>query len=127
MPLPGKFLAYNGIDVAIDDTKTAGMHDTGAIYDLAAPARNAMKPAGEWNRMTVTCRGARITAAINGETVTSINLDEWTKPGLRPDGSAHKFPEFAFKDRPRKGYIGLQDHGSPCWFRSIKLLPLGAQ
>jgi hypothetical protein len=24
----------------------------------------------------------------------------------------------------RSGHIGLQDHGSPCWYKNIKLLPL---
>ena len=40
-----------------------------------------------------------------------------------PDGTAHKFDE-AFKDHPRKGYLGLQDHGSPCWYKNIKLKEL---
>ena len=35
----------------------------------------------------------------------------------------YKF-DIAFKDHPRKGYIGLQDHGSNCWYKNIKLLPL---
>mgnify|MGYP000084129942 CR=1 FL=1 len=38
----------------------------------------------------------------------------------RPDGSAHKF-DIAYKDHPRKGYIGLQDHGQNCWYKNIKL------
>ena len=37
--------------------------------------------------------------------------------------TAHKF-EFAYRDHPRTGTIGLQDHGSPCWFKNIKLRPL---
>src|SRR5262245_35331952 len=34
-PRPGKDVGFNGLEVAIDDTKGAGYHDTGAIYDLA--------------------------------------------------------------------------------------------
>jgi hypothetical protein len=30
----------------------------------------------------------------------------------------------AYKDHPRQGYIGLQDHGGECWFKNIKLKPL---
>lgn len=123
-PLPGKDVGYNGLEVAIDDTSGAGYHDTGAIYDLARPTRQAMKPVGEWNRLVVTCDGPLISVVLNGERVTTMNLDEFTKPGRRPDGSEHKFPEFAYKDRPRRGYLGLQDHGSPCWFKNIKLLAL---
>src|SRR5688572_16362099 len=46
-PRPGKDVGFNGLEIAIDDTATAGLHDTGAIYDLVKPVRNAMKPAGE--------------------------------------------------------------------------------
>jgi hypothetical protein len=122
-PRPGKDVGFNGIEIAIDDTTTAGLHDTGAVYDLVKPARNAMKPVGEWNHMVITCDGPRISVALNGETVTRMNLDEWTIPNRRPDGSEHKF-DIAYKDHPRKGYIGLQDHGSPCRYKNIKLLPL---
>jgi hypothetical protein len=41
----------------------------------------------------------------------------------RRDGTPHKF-DTVFRDHPRRGYIGLQDHGSPCWFKNIKLKPL---
>ena len=34
---PGRSVAFNGIEIAIDDTTTAGYHDTGAIYDLVKP------------------------------------------------------------------------------------------
>jgi len=123
IPRPGKDVGFNGIEVAIDDTKGAGLHDTGAIYDLVPPSKNAMKPAGEWNRMVITCDGAKIIVKLNGETVTRMNLDEWTQPNRRPDGTHHKF-DVAYKDHPRKGYIGLQDHGRPCWYKNIKLRPL---
>jgi hypothetical protein len=55
-----------------------------------------------------------------------VNLDEFTEPNKRPDGTSHKF-DVAYKDHPRKGYIGLQDHGSPCWFKNIKLRELRSQ
>lgn len=122
-PRQGKDVGYNGIEVAIDDTTGAGFHDTGAIYDLVPPRRNAMKPVGQWNHLLIVCDRERISVTLNGEKVSSMNLDEWTKPNLRPDGSSHKF-DVAYKNHPRGGYIGLQDHGHPCWFRNIKIRPL---
>ncbi len=122
-PRPGKDVGFNGLEVAIDDTTTASYVDTGALYDLSQPTRNAMHPVGEWNHIEITCRGALIQIVLNSEKVNSINLDAFTKPNLRPDGTAHKFDQ-AFKDHPRKGYLGLQDHGSPCWYKNIKLKPL---
>lgn len=122
-PRPGKDVGFNGIEVQVLDSTTAGFHDTGAIYDLVKPAKNTMKPAGEWNHMVITCNKNIITVEVNGAQVTRMDLDEWPTVGKRPDGSMHKF-DFALKDHPRKGYIGLQDHGSPCWYKNIKLKPL---
>jgi hypothetical protein len=121
-PRPGRDVGFNGLEIAIDDTVTAGLHDTGALYDLVKPSRNAMKPVGQWNHIEITCAGPRISVVLNGIKVTQADLDRFVKPNLRPDGSAHKF-DVAFRDHPRRGYIGLQDHGSPCWFKNIKLKP----
>jgi hypothetical protein len=82
-----------------------------------------MKPAGEWNRIVVTCKANMITVQVNGVEVTKMDLDNWSEKNKRPDGSGHKF-DTAYKEHPRKGYIGLQDHGSDCWFKNIKLKPL---
>jgi hypothetical protein len=123
-PRPGKDVGFNGIEIAIDDTApSSGYYDTGAIYDLVKPRKNAMKTVGEWNHIEITCDKSLIGVVLNGEHVTRIDLDEWTQPNKRPDGSAHKF-DIAYKNHPRKGYIGLQDHGSDCWFKNIKLKPL---
>ena len=122
-PRPGKDVGFNGIEIAIDDTTTAGFHDTGAIYDLVKPTNNAMKPAGEWNHMVVTCDKALIAIELNGDNVSQMNLDEWPEPNKRADGTVHKF-DVAFKTHPRQGYIGLQDHGANCWYKNIKLKPL---
>jgi hypothetical protein len=55
-----------GIEVAIDDTQAAGMHDAGAFYDLVSPKLNAQKPAGEWNHMTITAKGPAMSVVLNG-------------------------------------------------------------
>ena len=123
MPRPGKDIGFNGIEIAIDDTKTAGFHDTGAIYDLVKPTKNTMKPVGEWNHIVITSDRNVLAIELNGETVSRMNLDEWPEPNKRADGTAHKF-DVAYKEHPRKGHIGMQDHGSDCWYKNIKLLPL---
>lgn len=122
-PRPGKDVGFNGIEVAIDDTSGAGYHDTGAIYDLVKPAKQAMKPIGEWNHLVITCDRNFIRVELNGEQVTTMDMDQFPEKNKRPDGSAHKF-DIAYKNHPRKGYIGLQDHGQDCWFKNIKLKPL---
>jgi hypothetical protein len=122
-PRPGKDVGFNGIEVAIDDTTGAGFHDTGAIYDLVKPAANVMKPAGQWNHLVVTCDKNLIWVELNGTRVSEMNLNDWAEKNKRPDGTSHKF-DVAFRDHPRRGYLGLQDHGGECWFKNIKLKPL---
>jgi hypothetical protein len=122
-PREGKDVGFNGLEVAIDDTTTNGFHDTGALYDLVKPSKNAMKPQGDWNHLQITCDKNRISIEVNGSEVTRTDLDQWTAANKRPDGSDHKF-DVAYKDHPRKGYIGLQDHGSDVWYKNIKLLRL---
>jgi hypothetical protein len=113
-----------GIEVAIDDTTGSGMHDSGALYDLVATKENAQKPAGEWNHMTITARGPKMTVTLNDKEVSTINLEEWNEPGKRPDGSSHKFTNVAIGKLPRAGYLGFQDHGSDCWFKNVKIKEL---
>jgi len=119
-PRPGKDVGFNGLEIAIDDTRGAGFHDTGAIYDLVKAEKNAMKPAGEWNHIRITCNRNLISVELNDDEVSRMDLDEWTEPNKRPDGTGHKF-DVAYETHPRQGYIGLQDHGSDCWYRNIKL------
>ena len=122
-PYPGKDVGWNGLEIAIEDSPTADYHDTGALYDLAKPVKQAQKPVGEWNHMVVMCVGPKLEVALNGEEVNKIDLDAFTEPFKRPDGSMHKFDR-AMKDQVRTGYIGLQDHGSNCWFKNIKFKSL---
>jgi hypothetical protein len=124
-PRPGKDVGFNGIEIAIDDTKGADYHDTGAIYDLVKPTTNAMKPPGKWNHIEILSNTNRIEVVLNGEPVTRADLSLFTEPNKRPDGSAHKF-DVAYRNHPQTGYIGLQDHGSACWFKNIKLKPLAS-
>ena len=119
-PRPGKDVGFNGIEIAIDDTTTAGYHDTGAIYDLVKPSVNAMKPAGQWNQLKLFCSRNRISVSVNGKRVSRMDTDQFSEPNKRPDGSDHKF-DVVYKDHPRLGYIGLQDHGADCWYKNIKL------
>ena len=119
----GKDYGWNAIEVQIEDTPGNNLHTTGAFYDLIAPAKNAMKPAGEWNHIVINCNRNIVTINLNGEDINRMDLDLFSQPGMRPDGTRHKFGR-AFKDQPRLGYIGLQDHGGECWYKNIKLKAL---
>jgi hypothetical protein len=115
-----------GIEIQVYDSKSEkpSKHDCGAIYDLVAPTKNTLKPLGEWNHIEITCDKNKISVSLNGEAVSSIDLDQYTKAGEGPDGAKNKFTK-ALKDFPREGLLGFQDHGQPCWFKNVKLKKLG--
>jgi len=121
--VPNFDVEYNGLEVQIEDSRTAGYYDTGAIYDLVKPTANAMKPVGEWNHVRITTDKNLIDVWLNQVHVNHMNLNEWTQPYKRPDGTKHKF-NIAWKYHSLTGYIGLQKHGGNCWFKNIKLKPL---
>jgi hypothetical protein len=112
-----------GFEMQVLTGKGSSIHDFGAVYELAKPTKNNTKGPGQWDSVEITCKGPKITVAVNGETVTTMNCDEYTEPGKGPDGSKNKFKKAA-KDFPRKGYIGLQDHGSKCWYKNIRIREL---
>jgi len=95
----------------------------GAVYDCLAPAKNPVKPPGEWNHCRIACQGSKITVALNGQQIIDMDLDRWTEAHKNPDGTPNKFPR-PMKDFARKGHVGLQDHGRPVWYRNIRLQPL---
>ena len=115
-----------GIEVQILDSvgrQKPGRNDCCSIYDCLAPSKNAEKPVGEWNHVAITCKDNKIEIVLNGEKIIDMDLDLWTEPHKNPDGSKNKY-NTAYKDMPRRGHIGFQDHGGAVWFRNIRLKPL---
>ena len=102
-----------GIEVQIYDSHAGGKdrkltdHDSGGIIPGIPPTRNAAKPAGEWNRIAVLCRGKDVTVRLNGEVVNEVKLDD---PRIQ--------------DRPKSGHIGFQDHALPLALRKIRIRKL---
>ncbi len=99
-----------GFEVQILDThgkKNPGNHDCGGVIGTAAPAKNMAKPAGEWNRYIITCKGNKLKVVLNGEQIIDLELDK-----------------SAMKDRPAEGYIGFQDEAKPVWYRNVRIKEL---
>lgn len=123
----------NSVEVQIlddADLKWADVPPTwrcAGIFGRLAPTRSAVKKAGQWNRMTITCKGPRISVLLNGELVTEIDMKKWTSVTKNPDGS--EIPSWYKKslaEMATEGHIGLQGkHGGvPIVFRNMKVKPL---
>ena len=102
----------------------------GAFFGHQAPVKSAVKAAGEWNRMTLTCQGPRIATLLNGQSVCDIDLSRWTSGTKNPDGSdipawLHGKP---WSQLPCHGRIGLQGRhaGAGIYFRNVKIQKLSS-
>ncbi|MDX1943942.1 MAG: DUF1080 domain-containing protein [Pirellulaceae bacterium] len=80
---------------------------TGSIYGAVAAEPSAFRGAEEWNDYEITCRGREIEVKLNGKVVA------------RADASTK-----ALADRPLRGAIGLQNHGSGVEYRRIEIREL---
>jgi hypothetical protein len=86
---------------------------TGSIYDVVPPSKDALKPVGEWNKITITAKGRHVTVELNGTKTVDADLDEHKDkfekhPGLKAE----------------KGHLGLQSHDGRVEFRNLFVKPL---
>ncbi|MEQ8763633.1 MAG: DUF1080 domain-containing protein [Planctomycetota bacterium] len=120
----------NSVEVQIADdhsekwSKAPKTWQCAAIFGHLPASESLVKKPGEWNRMTVICRGPNIEVMLNGKVVTKLDMTQWTSAKTNPDGS--EIPSWLSKplaDLPTKGKIGLQGKhaGAPIWFREIKI------
>ena len=99
-----------GMELQILDThgkENIGHHDCGGIIKTQAASKNMVKPAGEWNRYTITLKGNSLKVVMNGEPIIDLDLSQ-----------------SAMKDRPARGHIGFQDEAKRVWYRNVRIKEL---
>jgi hypothetical protein len=116
------------VQIRIGDDAAAGNERTGTYLGHQPATRGAAKPAGAWNRLTITAQGSRLAVVLNGEIVNDIDLARFVDAAKNPDGSPIPEPLRGqpWSLLPKKGRIGF-DAGEPgggVEFRRIHLLPL---
>ena len=99
-------------------TMDMNMHLTGENYALHAAAEKDMNPTGEWNSGRIVVEGDQVQHWLNGQVTVEFDMytDDWQ---ARVDAS--KFGVEEHYSRAPMGAIGLQDHGTPVWYRNIKI------
>jgi hypothetical protein len=114
---------YQLIDDAGYSGKLKEWQQAGANYAMhnADKSKKQLKPAGEFNSSRIRVENGHVTHWLNGEVILEYDLwtDAWYE--LSRDGKWRDYPGYGLA---RKGYIGLQDHGSPIKFRNIKIKDL---
>lgn len=98
-----------------------------AIFGHQPVTKRTVKPAGEWNHFTVTCKGQKIWIVLNGELVNECDMSLFTSATVNPDGT--KIPSWLknpMATLPLHGHIGLQGKhaGAPIYFRNIMIKEL---
>jgi hypothetical protein len=71
--------AREGYEVQLDDKAGDPIHQTGAIYDFAAPSKIVSIPPGQWNIMEIQAQGQSYTVIINGQRVTEFTGSRMTE------------------------------------------------
>ena len=104
------------------DAKRGPDRRTGALYSMIPPAEGHAKPAGEWNSSRLIVRGDHVEHWLNGTKVLDASLkDERVIAGVNKRWKdVPSIRESLTNPRPR-GYIALQHHGDPVWFRNIRI------
>jgi hypothetical protein len=117
--------AYQGMEIQLlDDDNWKGLRPEqycGAIYDVVAPKRGALKPHGEWNAMTIRAQGPHITVILNGQTIVQANLEDY-RDRVKPDPKSKKAAHPGLLNE--KGHIGFQSYNYRVDFRNIQLREL---
>lgn len=80
---------------------------SGSLYHFF-PRTKSMYKKDQWNTFEITCKGDKVAVVYNGTQVV--------------DGDMTKFADL--NKRPRRGMIGLQNHGSAVEFREVMIRTL---
>lgn len=81
---------------------------TGSIYGAVAAENSTYKGAGQWNEYQITCQGDKLEVQMNGKLVSAADVSQFD----------------SLKTRPRRGFIGLQNHGTDVEYKDIEVKEL---
>jgi hypothetical protein len=81
---------------------------TGSVYGVVPPAKEALRPIGQWNAYHIIARGRRLVIELNGVRVVDTNLDDHQAAAKEHSGILRT-----------KGHLGLQSHDGRVEFRRL--------
>ena len=107
----------------INNAKLEEWQKAGANYAMheADLSKKQLNPAGEWNSSKILYTEKKVQHWLNGKLLLEFvpYSKEWYLK--RDSGKWDDYPDYG---KFKKGYIALQDHDSPIWFRNIKIRKL---
>ena len=107
----------------INNAKLEEWQKAGANYAMheADLSKKQLNPAGQWNSSKIVYTEKKVEHWLNGQLLLEFApySKEWYLK--RDSGKWDDYPDYG---KFKKGYIALQDHDSPIWFRNIKIRKL---
>lgn len=96
-------------------------HRAGDLYGLIAADPQTVRLPGEWNDVLIRVQDNHIEHWLNGVKVVSVlrGSEAWDAMVARS-----KFADMPAYGKAAAGYIVLQDHGNPVWYRNIRVREL---
>lgn len=93
-------------------------HRAGDLYDLITSKPENVKPAGEWNSITIKLQNSKLELWQNGVKVVETIIGDEAWDTMIAGSKFKNMPDFA---KAKKGRIVLQDHGDEVWYKNIKI------
>jgi len=99
------------------------LNKTAADYSMYPPdtTQKQLNPVGEWNSSKIVFTPEKVEYWLNDKKV--VEFEPWSEDWheKKDSGKWEGKPDYG---KFKQGYIGLQDHASPIWFRNIKIRKL---
>ena len=106
----------------INNAKLKNWQKAGANYGMHEPnISKKLNPSGQWNSSRIIYYNNKVEHWLNGKIILSFfkDSDEWNKKR-----NSEIFRDKTDYGKFKKGYIALQDHDTPIWFRNIRIKKL---
>ena len=106
----------------INNAKLKNWQKAGANYGMHEPnISKKLNPSGQWYSSRIIHYNNKVEHWLNGKIILSFfkDSDDWNKKR-----NSETFRDKTDYGKFKKGYIALQDHDTPIWFRNIRIKKL---
>ena len=117
----GRQARARGFEYQLFDDAADPTHDrtkiTGSLYEEIAPSESPARPIGEFNHSLLRLKDGHVEHWLNGVKVVAFDFSS-------REGQLAVTRSLGKKPKPVSApgsFVSLQNHGTPVWFRSLKV------